>query len=304
MSALAVIIFPLLSALALKQTAGNAVASGLLSHIEKQCPPTDSPLCAVVAFFHLAFTPEVRPLLHYFLSTALPLLAIPSLEAARPGRRALLALPIIYGLCMQLFTAGVVLPLYWLVFILTGAHKRRPPSAISSRYAQAILFGLFVGVAVPSACLITLQKEKVTAFWQLFPLWQFLAQKAHLLFRPPGAHQSGFTWVQTLYVAAFIVASFTHINAIFVGKNDLNAVFVPSIAPRVGASPTLHVLDLLQWDIAFAFGSTLLGTVWFARTRRDVGYIVLWNILASIVVGPGAAVAAVALWRESQLHTR
>ncbi|KAF7294721.1 Citreoviridin biosynthesis protein D [Mycena indigotica] len=320
---LAFVVFPLLSALALKQTAGNAFLAGLGPIVQKQCPAmflsaeltpyripythisaVDSTFCNFVAFFHLAFTPEVRPLLEYFFGTAFALLAIPAFEAARPGRHSSLALPVIYGLCMQLFTVAAVLPIYWLVFIFTGAHRREPQagiSMISAGHAQAIVFGLIIGVAVPSACLLVLQDATVTALWQLFPVWQYMAQSFHLLLRRPVPQESGFTWIQVLYAATFMLASSTHLAFVF-GDNNLKAMFVPSFAPRIGAAPNLQVLDLLQWDMGLAFVSTLLATISFGKTTTQRFRILLWNIVSSFVVGPGAAIAAVALWRESQLH--
>jgi hypothetical protein len=60
--------------------------------------------------------------------------------------------------------------------------------------------------------------------------------------------------------------------------------------------------DFLQWDGVFGFGSTLLATLWFAKNTSQFFGILLWNVIASVVVGPGAAIAAVALFREAQLH--
>nr|GAT60056.1 predicted protein [Mycena chlorophos] len=150
-------------------------------------------------------------------------------------------------------------------------------------------------------CLVWLEDPYITVLWQLFPLWQFLAQSAHLLVRKPNRNESGFTWIQALYVGVFMVASSTHISTL--AKGDLKAIFVPSLEPRVGVAPELQVLDLLQWDGIFAFVSSLLGTIWFGRTTTEAACILLWNVLGTVVVGPGAALAAVALWRESHLYS-
>ncbi len=166
---------------------GNFFPSGLDEELKLQCPTNssanlesmpyrlqytglfsvDAALCPLVAFFHLAFTPAVRPLLTYFLSTSLPLLALPALESVRSGRPAVLALSVLVGLAGQLFTVGAVLPIFWLVFILSGAARVTPsataPTAISSAHAQAVCFGILVGAAVPSACLLALHAPHVTA---------------------------------------------------------------------------------------------------------------------------------------------
>ncbi|KAJ7221740.1 hypothetical protein GGX14DRAFT_492694 [Mycena pura] len=317
-----IVVFTSLSILALKLTVGNFIASAQPGE-QKQCPTVlsstpyrqeytglpsvDLALCEFVAFFHLALTPDARPLLSYFFGNALALLAIPAVEAFRPGCSTFLTIPVLFGLAAQVFTAGATFPIYWLAFILSGAAHRRPlagtPStAVSPAHAQAVVFGLAIGAVVPSMCLLVLQDPHVTALWQLFPLWQFLAQSAHLFVRRRAASpESGFSWIQGLYIAAFMISSSTHI-ATLAGSSDLRAVFLPSIAPRTNAPLELKVLDLFQWDFFFAFLSTLLGTVWFAKTTRQALCIVLWNVVGSVIVGPGAAVAAVALWREAYLH--
>ncbi|KAJ7666032.1 hypothetical protein DFH06DRAFT_984647 [Mycena polygramma] len=269
----------------------------------------------MLSYLHLtrvALTaPTVHPLLSYFLGTSFPLLALPALEAVRPTRPALLALPVLLGLAGQVLTAGSVLPPYWLLFILSGAARAAPslstPRALSAQHTRAVIFALLLGAGVPSALLLARHDTYATVLWDLFPLWQFFAQTAHLFVRPSRRDtvqpaNAGWGWVQALYIGAFVISSSVHV-ATLITTPSLRAVFLPSIAPRVGAAPELQALDLLQWDVVFAFGSTLLATLWFARTARQLAGILLWNVVGSIVVGPGAAIAAVALWRESYLHS-
>ena len=49
-------------------------------------------------------------------------------------------------------------------------------------------------------------------------------------------------------------------------------------------------------------GSNLLGTLWFASSAKQAALMVLWDLLASVVVGPGAAISGVLLWRERRLN--
>ena len=49
-------------------------------------------------------------------------------------------------------------------------------------------------------------------------------------------------------------------------------------------------------------GSSLLGTLWFAHNAKQTVLIALWNVIASVVVGPSAAVSGVLLWREWALN--
>jgi hypothetical protein len=149
----------------------------------------------------------------------------------------MLALPMLFGVLMQVLTVGAILPIYWLLFILTGAAQRRASgqnTIISSAHAQAVVFGLTVGVGIPSLCFLMLQDPYVTALWQLLPLWQQLAQSTHLLIRRPSAHpESGYSWIRALYIGVFIMASSTHIGAVAKAKtlDNIKAVFLPSVAP-------------------------------------------------------------------------
>ncbi|KAJ6608636.1 hypothetical protein B0H10DRAFT_521872 [Mycena sp. CBHHK59/15] len=324
---LPLVLFPTLSALALKFILGSLLASGLTSALDEQCPAyftslehtphrlpyvgvssVDKAVCGPVFFFHLALSPAVSPFLEYFMGTAMPLLALPALESCRNGRHFSLGLPVLFGLLMQVMTVGVVLPIYWLLFILTGSAQRHAAreTKISQAHAEAVIFGLIIGAGIPSICLLVLQDSYVTALWQLFPLWQFLAQSAHLFFRRPSAHpESAYSSVLALYIGLFIVSSSIHIGTLSktTDLESIKAVFLPSLTPLTSVEPSLKVLDLLQWDGFFGFVSTLLGTVWFARTAQQAVCIMLWNVVGSVLVGPGAAIAAVALWRETHLHS-
>ncbi|KAJ6620264.1 hypothetical protein B0H10DRAFT_1792052 [Mycena sp. CBHHK59/15] len=326
---LPLIIFPTLSALAFHFTLGHLLASGLGSTLKAQCPPSlanaspehtpyrlaytgvpvlDKRLCGLVSVFHLALTPEALPFLNYFLGTSVPLLALSALESVRKGSHASLALPVVFGLLSQVMTVGVVLPIYWLIFILTGAARRRvggDRTRVPKARAEAAVVGLIVGAAIPSVWLVVAKDPYVTAIWQFFPLWQFLSQSANQLVRGRTTHSaSGYSWIRALYAGAFLAAAGIHISSAW-NTPDLasaKALFLPSLTPLTSAAPNLQVRNFLQWDAVFGFGSTLVASLWFARNSRQLAYIVLWNVLGSVVVGPGAAIAAVALWRESCLH--
>ncbi|KAJ7273124.1 hypothetical protein C8J57DRAFT_1506671 [Mycena rebaudengoi] len=318
------VLFPTLSALTLKLTYGNLYASGFLSTLEEQCPShlesleltphrlpytgvssIDKGICSIGFFFHLAFTPAVFPCFTYFMGTSTSLLALPAFESYRNGRHPALALPVVYGMLMQVMTVGAVQPLYWLIFILTGSGQRQAggeKTKISQAHAEAVIFGLVIGAAIPSICMIVLQDTYVISIWQPFPLWQFLAQSAYLLARPHSAHpESGYISVRALYIGVFILASSIHITTLS-KAGGVKTMFLPSVVPLTSAAPNLQVLNLFQWNTFFSFASVLLGTMWFATNRRQAVCIALWNIVGSVLVGPGATIAAVALWREANLN--
>ncbi|KAJ7168332.1 hypothetical protein C8R43DRAFT_1060642 [Mycena crocata] len=323
---LPLLLFPALSLFAFRATFGHLLASGLRSTLIQQCPPiatslqeapyrleytgvpaVDKRLCGLVALFHLALTDEVSPFLNYFMGTALPLLALMALESFRKGRHSLLAFPVVFGLVSQLITVGVTLPIYWLIFIVTGSAQRRAVKGrteISQPHVEGVILGLTIGAAIPSVCLSALRNPVVSAFWQGFPLWQYLVTSGHMLFRrvSPNAN-SGYSWLRAFYIGVFALCAGTHIGSVAARNIEgVKALLLPSLVPLTSAAPNFQVRDFLQWDAVFSFGSTLLATLWFAEDFRQLFNLLLWNTIASIVVGPGAAIAAVALWRESKLH--
>ncbi|KAJ7184373.1 hypothetical protein C8R46DRAFT_1063876 [Mycena filopes] len=322
---LPLLVFPAISYFAFQHTLGHLVASGLRTALVQQCPlePTpgapyrlaytgisavDKRLCGLVTLFHFALAPDAVPFTTYFVSTALPLLALPAIESFRKGRSALIALPVLFGLISQLMTVGVILPIYWLLFILTGSASLRsgdPNTQLARAHVGAVTIGLAVGAAVPSLALMVLEDPYVTALWQFFPLLQFLAQLGwSRIQKPSPTDKTARSLLFSGYMSIFALAAATHLKSLWVAGSygGAKALLIPSLAPLTAVQPSLQTRDFLQWDAICAFGSTMLATLWFADRPAQVLDIALWNGAASIVVGPGAAIAVVGLWRESRLH--
>jgi hypothetical protein len=212
------------------------------------------------------------------------------------------------GLFYQLQGAGFTFPLFWLALILSG-HTRlnRVAARIDQARAEAALFAVLAGYALPTALMLILQDHVVTAAWQFFPAWMWVAQAAHLFIRPSSRHNtSGYWTVQATFIFTFIVSAISHIAAIW-AINDLallRDLYVPPIIPPDPATTNLQLAThvFFQWDAVFTMGPSLLGTLWFARNAKQVVLITLWNVIAAVVVGPGAAVSGVLLWREWALN--
>ncbi|KAF8894416.1 hypothetical protein BD779DRAFT_1797449 [Infundibulicybe gibba] len=289
---LPLVIFPFLTMLAVKYTHVHMFKSGAMHKLTTQCAvPLESPgapyrlrysgydaidaqLCGVVAFFHAIMTPtEPLAFLSYFLGTAAALTVIPAIEAARKGRGAFLAFPIITGILCQTLTVGATMPLFG-----------------CSSSSRAIVFGLFLGLIIPSACLVIMGDPIAI----------------HLFFRSEKNHpQSGFETIRVMYIGIFIVASSVHISTVWTKLGDLESlklIFIPSLSIlNPSTSLEFQALDFLKWDGIFGFGSSVVGTLWFANTAAELFGLVLWHAIAIPLVGPGAALAASALWRESHL---
>ncbi|GLB35146.1 hypothetical protein LshimejAT787_0207110 [Lyophyllum shimeji] len=67
-------------------------------------------------------------------------------------------------------------------------------------------------------------------------------------------------------------------------------------------SAGIRALNLLKWDLALGFGSSILATLWFASNLKQIIALFAWNVIATPVLGPGAALTGAALWREASLQ--
>ncbi|TFK42771.1 hypothetical protein BDQ12DRAFT_676778 [Crucibulum laeve] len=330
---LPLVVFPLLSALAFNFIFGHLFASGLSDKIAAECPPNeevvstdttpyllpytgyhavDSSLCGMVVFFHATMS-SATPLnfLTYFIGVGAPFIAIPAVEASRTTGSRFIAYPVVWALLSQTATIGFSTPMYWLVFILTGGLQRfrkRGESLVTQAHAEAIVFGVIIGAAIPSVGMLVLDDPYVTALWQPYPVFVSVAQAAHLFFRPPSSFpQSGYRTIQALYIGAFIISSSVHISTVLPLLPDYDALknlFLPSVAVLDSSTEmALQTFDFLKWDFVFGFASTIIATMWFATNFKQLLGIIAWYMVAVPVLGPGAAVLGVALWRESNLES-
>jgi len=301
---------------------GHINKSGGGALLAAQCPPYPGPynmryfgvgpvdnfLCILVAFFQTNLQePSTFPFSGDFLASLAAPVALTFVEPSRSGRSVALSFPLTLGVLYQTKGGGVGLPLFWLALILSGHHRfKRGAARIDQASAEASLFAVLIGYALPSALLFTMQDPMVTALWQFFPLWMWAAKAGHLFFRPPSRYNtSGYWTVQATFIFTFIMSAISHIAALWVTGGSpelLKYLYVPPISPP--ATTTLHLAThvFFQWDAIFTFVSSLLGTLWFACNVKQVALIALWDVVASVVVGPGAAVSGVLLWREWRLN--
>ncbi|KAF5391769.1 hypothetical protein D9757_001718 [Collybiopsis confluens] len=322
----ALFIFSSLTALSVNFILGHSNASGFFARLSAQCPSPslgettpyrlfytgipfiDQSLCGIVAMFHTSFDPEVSQFLAYFLISGAPVIASAYFESYRPNKPFLLAYPVVFVQAMQLLSFGATFSIYWMIYAMSGTAQAAPlgrKTTIIKAHAQAVLFGIFIGMVVLTGCLMVLQDPYITATWQIFPVVVSIATFLHLLARPASRYpESGYPVICGFYIASFIVISSLHFS-ILTGKpvDELKSMFLPSIQPLPSsASLEKHALNLLQWDAVFGFTSSLLGTLWFSKNAKEISGLVVWNIFGSVLLGPGAVFAATALWRESRLQ--
>ncbi|KIY43664.1 hypothetical protein FISHEDRAFT_53597 [Fistulina hepatica ATCC 64428] len=279
----------------------------------------DYAVCVIVAFWHLALN---HLFTSYFISQLAPLAIIPIVEDYRTTRTIRSAVALL--LLSQITPISVTMPLWWSVFIW---HGRTHPAillkdCVDPETAQALLFSFIVGYAIPSIGMCTAGDPVVTALWQPYALWVYLAYRAHLLVLPSPekldasakddfkVFPTGINTLRILYIGTFIVCSSFHMSSFWPKLHEsfttrdmssLRQLFNPSLSPLVGRSSSEQAVDFLYWDGIFSFASTALATAWFASTVRQVCVIALWYIVAIPLLGPGAAIMATAVWRDRML---
>jgi hypothetical protein len=111
----------------------------------------DRQFCGVVACFHALIIPSNIPFNAALFSSLAAVAIIPAIERTRQIRHVYLELHVFLGLVYQRLTAAAILPLYWLIFITTGAasQTRGGGAKIDQAHAEAIMFSLAVGYVLP-----------------------------------------------------------------------------------------------------------------------------------------------------------
>ncbi|KAF7966850.1 hypothetical protein HWV62_36901 [Athelia sp. TMB] len=327
---LPLLLFPTISYYAFKIMFEYALQAGTLHKLSAHCTaPTpytlaytgieyiDDILCSLVAFFDIMLEPNHSIPFNVELLTGLAALAIvPYLEAARHGRNPVLEIHWVLGIIYQKLTGGVIFPIYWMLFIVTGAAglhfspHRAGAGSIDQRHAESVVFTLVVAYILPSIAMLVMRDLYVIAFWQAFPLWMFLAQRLYLGLRP-AAPQSGAKTVRAIYMSLFFLSSIPHIylvTPILFRSSDplqtLGTLFLPSFTPLDPKSTTLDhgVQDFIQWDGFFMLVSTFIAMLWIAGPSvKRLSILVVW-LVQTVVFGPGAIIAGVFWWREALIQ--
>jgi hypothetical protein len=246
--------------------------------------------------------------LYYFIGTGAIAVFIPAVENYRSGRSLFMAFPVVFGLLSQVLSIGVTAPLYYLIFFLSGGRARfGEATSLPKAHVEAITFGTFIGACIPSLCMLIMQDPTVTAIGQFYPLYVAVATCLHLFVRRPNYTSSGFTHLQRLYLASFLLATSLHFAVLWPRLSDLKdikALLLPSLIPLTNASASAQVHDFLKWDYTFAMVSIGVAQLWFVSDLIEIPFILFWYAVAIPLFGLGAAVIAVNLWREGQIDDR
>ncbi|KAI5983781.1 hypothetical protein EDD15DRAFT_2521969 [Pisolithus albus] len=232
-------------------------------------------------------------------------------EAARDQRPLFMAMPAVFGVLMQTLSFGLIMPLYSLLFVIAGAGiKSRSGSRfkINQANAEALLFAVLVGYIVPQVCMVLFEDAIVTAIWQIFPIFMGVLGFAHRLIRSPSRHiESGHYTVQATFALVFVGSAVVHILYVWPLFNEtatLQRLFLPYTGPDDPAAYPLidNIAGFFKWDFSLGVVSTFALFLWFADDLLQCIVIAVWCIATTIVLGPGAAISSVLMWREEKLN--
>ncbi|KAF8813572.1 hypothetical protein BYT27DRAFT_6344264 [Phlegmacium glaucopus] len=316
---LAVFLFSSLSALAIHHIfGGRLLRSGLDLLLAPICQPStpqefelnqvyrvsytgfhylDVYLCILVSFFQPAIHPYPHPVLVYFLGTHAPLVITPMIEGRRERSHPLISFPSVTWGVYQVLTIGVGVPWYWLVFILTGSHYRAGKDAtISQVQAEAIAFSFFFGSLVPLVAMVYFDSIYATVLWQPFPLWISITEQIYLYFRKPTFANKSYQIIQTLNFLVLVSSSIVHLTM------ATSVWGIGGLTERDHGLLRKGVAEFLTTDITFGFGISLLATLWFGKDLKEIMLLAIWSVVGGVMVGPGAALAGTAMWREHKLR--
>ncbi|KAJ8517423.1 hypothetical protein ONZ45_g5382 [Pleurotus djamor] len=317
---LAGILFPFLFVTAIHHIViESTFTSGLSSDLAAQCTQgsrflhnfskitvLDQYVCKLVALFHALLEPEPTLLLQSFSSAGV-LSTFMAVEAHRRSHSILVAFPLTVTFLGQFFTFGLVNSVYWALFIWSGTASIASSfnSQITQADAEGIIFASIVGGTIPAIMFNAMMNPTVTALWQIFPVYAAIAQWVYTSIRKPSQHpQSGFKTIRGYYIFLFLFAASEHIRLFgFLNISLVSQTVLPSYAPlSTAASLASKVNQLLMWDFVYVFAPTILGTLWFARDIVEVAKLAAWHAIAVPLIGPGASLTAVFIWRETVLN--
>jgi len=314
---LAILIFPPITALATYIWRNIIFSSGLGEVVVERCAPGTHALekfgdfCIQVMTYRAPLDglliPSTFPYFVFFNVIFTPIYLCILVEANRVRGPPALSRSLLTGAILIMCTAGPIMPLYSLAFVLSGAasaQRRGGKSdfAVNRKNAEAIAFGIFVGYAIPSYVLYIAPSVLTFVTYIPYHLWMSLASAAWRAVRPD-TPKTDTIIIKALYVILFAAAAIAHIGAIVYRWPDVQAaldfLLVPlsGLEPVQGVSP-VWVLNLFQWDAWLSMTAMMIASLWSGKDAKERYRLVMWHVAATVIVGHGASLAGSLLWRE------
>lgn len=191
-------------------------------------------------------------------------------------------------------------------------------------YARVLLPAILIGYVVPTVLVFIPWKDTATiqnfgAFWQVAPmlasLLTFLFSVIYKRVNPPKDSMTPFAaeqpkdmpYLKSIYLFAFLSGVALHFgvmfNILFSGNPEvtLRSVFLLSEPESLGDGlRNQFAADF--WALNIASYGWCVNAIWdikrVGRTTVDVSKAAIIQLLANVVVGPGAAMVGCWYWRE------
>lgn len=229
----------------------------------------------------------------------------------------------LFALAYQWLGFGVVAPIYcFFHYVHTSYHNYASidQRVVQPKYAVAILPAILVSMILPTILMFinfdSGTYQLLITIWQFFPLWFTILHRAfamtivnHTKRTDPG---TDLPILQMIYVFVGLVSAAIHLYVRSFVLSGHGAFFAGIQDPFATVSSAIEGISRsASYSYLLGFGSSLL---WVAMTlhnlkkagRTDAGWVKIVSLLVvgTIVVGPGAVVAAFWMWREDILSRR
>lgn len=259
--------------------------------------------CTITTLFIAIYrSPNVGPMLGLFASVFVPATFIVTYDSFRPATRAkgaaLSRLGSVFLLLAQFVTAGVSLPLYYTLYLLStgGAPTGRP----RPEYIWTALLSMVLGMLVPSLVMDTAQWSYASvAAWQAFPVFMLvlnlvLPKLLRKVIKPSSRP------VAPVLIAAFVctVVSIREHHGLVFGPSPIADSLLPAFKgrDRGQAGHALFAVDL-------AFAGVTMASIIALALRASSAPMGLFSsatllLVGTVVLGPGAATMLAWAWVE------
>ncbi|EJD42644.1 hypothetical protein AURDEDRAFT_114913 [Auricularia subglabra TFB-10046 SS5] len=255
----------------------------------------DAIFCHLVPFFHAGFVPQNFQFTLHFLAGVAPVALAYIIEGSRTDSASSVR-PLLVGIAYQFASAAGTIPLGWLALVLSSAGRSdRARKPLTRAQAEAAFIGVMVGCVVPTAAMLLLQDEYVTAYWQIFPVYVWIVQHLWLAIRRGNsAPEPGLSVVRAALLTVAAISALPHLRLLY--HNRSPSAFIkwwPSFSVPDSATTTLYTAaaHLLKWDAIVWYTSSIVAAAFLVDSPSEAFAMLAQAPALSAIIGPGAVVA-------------
>ncbi|EPE28714.1 hypothetical protein GLAREA_09835 [Glarea lozoyensis ATCC 20868] len=262
----------------------------------------------------------------YLVGQVVPCSAIVLVEGLRKGNEGrIFRFSTAWSLLYQCVPWGIIMPIYCATHLWTTKSNSKSALFVNPSKISTLPIAVTIGLIIPTILMAIpsttpARHNAFNALWQLFPLWIAISQFFLSSFAPtiPQTVENSIKSLRRLYRFSLTISSVVHLSILAISiAPGLFTQFLP-LGPLEAISPTKvfapmtpfnitkaslreGCLHLLQYDVFFACGSTLIWSLvqWNHVTPgKNLGRVLKflgWCLLS----GPGGA-ALVAVWGRDE----